>query len=286
MTADPAVLPAALPAALPATEHLRLSLEDRVLIVEIDHGRANEMGSALLGEWSAVTDYLELGHASSLLSFSRRRSAKGAAIFISGADVTERAGWSEAQVKAHVRHQRAVLARLRRAPVFHVAVVNGVAFGWGTEFLITADYRIATSEARFALPETGLGILPGAGGTAELWSLIGVSQALRLGMTGEELGAEEAVRVGLVQEQVVDVDAGLARARGLCAKVARRSPTAVAAFKRGVLDAVGASGLHREELEARAYERCVDAGEAAVGRGAFKQILAGEAPVWGRLKLG
>lgn len=271
--------------ALPEAGPLRLSWQGRALVVELDHGRANEMGSAALDGWEVVCRLLESGAARALLTFSRRRSPKGAAIFISGADVTERAGWDEARVKAHVRRQRDLLARLRRAPVFHVAVVNGVAFGWGTEFLITADYRLATPEARFALPETGLGILPGAGGTSELWALIGVPQALRLGMTGEELDAGAAAEIGLVQEVVPDVDAGLARAARLCAAVGRRSPTAVAAFKRALLESVGASGLHRAELEARAYERCVDAGEAAIGRAHFKEIVSGGAPTWGPLRL-
>jgi enoyl-CoA hydratase/carnithine racemase len=270
---------------LPDAGPLRLSWRGRTLVVELDHGRANEMGSDALAGWEAVCGLLERGAARALLTFSRRRSAKGAAVFISGADVTERAGWDEARVKAHVRRQRDLLARLRRAPVFHVAVVHGVAFGWGTEFLITADYRVATPEARFALPETGLGIIPGAGGTSELWSLIGVSQALRLGMTGEELTAAAAVEIGLVQEVVDDVDAGLARAEQLCRAVGRRSPTAVAMFKRALLESVGSSGLHRAELEARAYERCVDAGEAAIGRASFKEILSGGVPGWGPLRL-
>ena len=72
-----------------------------------------------------------------------------------------------------------VLGRLRRAPVLHVMVVDGVALGWGTEFLLTADWRIACDGAVFGLPETGLGIVPGAGGTSELWTEIGVGHVAR-----------------------------------------------------------------------------------------------------------
>src|SRR5690606_32519387 len=121
----------------------------------------------------------------------------------------ERQGWPEDEVKAHVRRQRKILASLREAPVLHIAVVNGVALGWGTEFLLTADYRIACDEASFGLPETGLGIIPGAGGTSELWAHVGVPHALRLGMTGERIDAAEALRIGLVQERATDVDVGL-----------------------------------------------------------------------------
>ena len=149
--------------------------------------------------------------------------------------MTERVGWSVDQVKAHVRWQRETLASLRRAPAFHVTVVDGLALGWGTEFMITADYRIATPNARFALPETGIGILPGAGGTSELSRIVGPNQALRLGMTGEQIDAAEALRIGLIDELATDADAAMVRARALAELAARRSPNAVGAFKQGVL---------------------------------------------------
>ena len=266
-------------------ESLNVSLEDngRLVVVKLDHGRANEMGQPELLEWSALVDHLCAGQARVLLTFSQRKSKKGTPIFISGANVTERAGWTDEQVRKHVRMQRDVLRRLRQAPVFHIAVVDGVAFGWGTEFLICCDYRIAGPGARFALPETGLGILPGAGGTAELWSLIGVSQTLRLGMTGEKLAAEEATRIGLVQESAADLEAGLARARTLASAVMRRSPSGVAAFKTGVLGSVGRAPDERMELEARAYEHCLDSGDAAIGRANFRKVIAGEEVEWAPL---
>jgi enoyl-CoA hydratase/carnithine racemase len=268
-----------------AKEHASLKVsteaDGQILIVELDHGRANEMGSAELTDWERLCDTLEQGNARALITFSQRRSRKGTPIFIAGANVTERTDWSDEQVRAHVRRQRSVLARLRRVPVFHLVLVDGVALGWGTEFLITADYRLATPNARFGLPETSLGILPGAGGTSELWSLIGVPQALRLGMSGEQIGSAEALNIGLVQEEVADLDQGLERARTLAHQVSKRSPTAVAAFKRGVLASVGIPATERVEIEAQAYEHCVSTGEAAIGRVSFKKILSGESVRWG-----
>jgi enoyl-CoA hydratase/carnithine racemase len=268
-----------------AQDHASLKVSSEsagtVLIIELDHGRANEMGTAELGDWERLCDALEQGSARVLITFSKRRSRKGTPIFIAGANVTERADWTDEQVRAHVRRQRAVLSRLRRVPVFHIVLVDGVALGWGTEFLITADYRLATPSARFGLPETGLGILPGAGGTSELWSLVGVAQALRLGMSGEQISSSEAVRIGLVQEEVRDLEQGLERARELALQVSRRSPTAIAAFKRGVLASVGLPATTRREIEAVAYEHCLSTGEAAIGRSNFKRILSGESVEWG-----
>ncbi len=263
--------------------HLTTSADGQQLTITLDHGRANEMGTAQLAEWETLTEWLEGGAVRTLITTSQRRSRKGTPIFIAGANVTERGGWSDARVRAHVRRQRDVLARLRTAPVFHVAVVDGVALGWGTEFLIVADYRIAAPGARFALPETGLGILPGAGGTSELASLIGVNQALRLGITGERIGPAEAARIGLVDETADSLEAGLERAEALCALASRRSPTAIAAFKRALLAGIGQPAVVRRELEARAYEHCLVSGEAAIGRSNFKRILAGGEIDWNPL---
>jgi enoyl-CoA hydratase/carnithine racemase len=261
---------------------LKITWEGPLAWLEFDHGKANEMGRAQLEALEALAEEAPQRGARALISFSRRVTSRGTPIFIAGANVTEREGWSDEAVAAHVRYQRAVLARVRALPLLHVAVVNGVALGWGTEWLITADYRIAAPQARFGLPETGLGIVPGAGGTSELHALIGPAQALRLGMTGEQIDAAEAARIGLVQEVAADLDAGLERARALAALVARRSPTAVAAFKAGVLASIGA-GPERVEIEARAYERCLYQGEAAIGRAHFKAATAGEAVPWGPL---
>ena len=256
---------------------LKLSVAGRTAMIALDHGKANEMGRDQIGEWEAVAEWLEGGEVSALITFSRRVSAKGSPIFIAGANVTERAGWTLDEVKAHVRRQRAALVRLRAAPVFHAAVVHGIALGWGTEFLIACDYRIAAPQARFGLPETGLGILPGAGGSSELATIIGPNQALRLGMTGELIRADEALRIGLVDEVAPTLDQALERAQKLADNVALRSPTAVAAFKRAVLAGMGNSADVRREIEARAYEHCADSGEAAVGRANFAEITAGTA---------
>ncbi|MCB9675038.1 MAG: enoyl-CoA hydratase/isomerase family protein [Alphaproteobacteria bacterium] len=256
-------------------------MDGLLAVVELDHGKANEVGTAVLRDLEKLTGWLAESGAVAAITYSRRTSKRGTPIFVSGANVGERVGWDEHRVKEHVAWQRSVLQGLKAAPVFHVAVVNGVALGWGTEYMLCCDWRIAASEATFGLPETGLGILPGAGGSADLWAHIGVAQTLRLGMTGERIGAEEAARIGLVQEVAADVDAGLARARSMAAMVAKKSPTALGAFKRAVLHSVGRDPEERVAAEAVAYDLCVDAGEAAIGRAAFQAILDGARPDWG-----
>jgi enoyl-CoA hydratase/carnithine racemase len=264
-----------------ALNSLHLQVEGPTARLRIDHGKANEMGRAQVEEWEQVCELLESGAVRTLITWSDRRSAKGSAIFIAGANVTERADWSNDDVRAHVRRQRALLVRLRHAPVFHIAVVHGVALGWGTEFMVACDWRIAVPGARFALPETGLGIIPGAGGASELHALVGPTQALRLGMTGEMIDAAEAHRIGLVDEMSADLEAGRGRAEALATRMATRSPTAAAAYKAAVLASLGLPPEDRREREARAYEHCLASGEAAVGRQNFATITAGGTPTWG-----
>ena len=260
----------------------RLEADRQLLVLDLDHGKANEIGAAQLDAFEALCAALEADPAvTCLCTTSTRRSASGKPIFIAGANVTERVGWDDDRIKAHVLRQRRLMQRLRRLPLFTIALSHGVTLGWGTEFILTADYAIATEDATFGLPETGLGILPGARGTAELALLVGPAQALRLGCTGEVVDGREAARVGLVQEVVADHAAGMERVRALADLLRRRSPTAVAAYKRGVLAALGQPEEVRLEIERRAYERCVDTGEAAIGRAAFDAVRAGRAPAWG-----
>jgi enoyl-CoA hydratase/carnithine racemase len=258
-----------------------LDAQRKLLTLWLDHGKANEMGSAQLDELDVLCDLLEEDESvMSLCTTSRRTSSKGRPIFIAGANVTERVGWDDDRVAAHVSRQRRLMRRLRRLPLFHIVVPTGVTLGWGTEYLLTGDYVIATTAATFALPETGLGIIPGAGGTAELADVVGLGQALRLGCTGEAIDAHEARRIGLVHETFDDAASALARAHALADLVRRRSPTAIAAFKRAAIDGRGREADERHALESTAYLTTVAVGDAATGRASFAAITAGEVPSW------
>ncbi len=269
-----------------ATLHPTFEAEHRLLVLELDHGKANEMGTEQLDALTRLCELIECeASPTCLCTTSRRVSKRGKPIFIAGANVTERSGWDDIRIKQHVLRQRDLMRRLRHLPIFTIATSHGATLGWGVEYLLTTDYSLATPEASFGLPETGLGILPGARGTAELAAVVGGPQALRLGCTGETIDAREALRIGLVAELVPDVDAGLMRARSIADALCRRSPTAVAAFKRALLDTQGQSPAQRLERERLAYDHCVDSGEAAIGRANFPLIRAGQTPPWGPRKL-
>ena len=139
----------------------------------------------------------------------------------------------------------------------------------------------AADDAVFGIPAARLGVGYPYEATKALVDIVGAARASEILFTGGRFSAEEALRIGLIQEIVEDVDAGLARAHALAASVARKSPTAVAAFKQGLLDAVGRSAEDRTEVEAQAYEHCLDSGQAAIGRENFSAIRAGDEVPWG-----
>ncbi len=262
--------------------HVTVSDDGQRVELRLNHGKANEIGLAVLDALARFAAALESDpDVRAWITWSDQRSRRGTPIFVAGADVAERRGWTKADVLAHVDRQRTILTALRRVPVFHAVVVDGVAFGWGTEFLLTADHVSASPGARFALPETGLGIVPGAGGTGTLWSRIGPRAALWLGMTGEPLDPARALSLGLVDHLADDAAGALAEARRLAARAATRSPTANAAFKRAVLDTVDAFHDDAATREADAYARCVHTGEAAIGREHFDAIRSGAPVPWG-----
>ncbi len=118
--------------------------------------------------------------------------------FSAGADLKERRGMDDAQVKECVREIRAAASDIAALPQPTVAILNGHAFGGGLEMALACDLRVMDEEAQVGLPETSLAIIPGAGGCVRLPRLVGVARAKELILLARRLGAEEALRIGLV----------------------------------------------------------------------------------------
>ena len=118
--------------------------------------------------------------------------------FCAGADLKERQGMSENDVRVQVDLYRTELGPLDRSPKPVVAAINGVAFGGGLELALVCDLRVAASHAALALPETSLGIIPGAGGTQRLPRIVGEARAKEMILLARRLTADEALAWGLV----------------------------------------------------------------------------------------
>jgi len=121
-----------------------------------------------------------------------------------------------------------------------IAAVNGYAFGGGCETAIACDFRIVSENAVFALPETGLGLLPGAGGTQRLCRLIGLGRAKDVIMLGRKIGGAEAVQIGLASKCVPQADL-MAEAKKMAGKLLSKGPVAIRISKQVLKTAMSAS---------------------------------------------
>jgi methylglutaconyl-CoA hydratase len=125
-------------------------------------------------------------------------TGEGDKAFCAGADLKERQGMSENDVRVQVDLYRTELGPLDLSPKPVIAAINGVAFGGGLELALVCDLRVAAAHAELALPETSLGIIPGAGGTQRLPRVVGEARAKEMILLARRLGAAEALAWGLV----------------------------------------------------------------------------------------
>jgi enoyl-CoA hydratase len=156
----------------------------------------------------------------------------GPRAFVAGADIGEFADRTPLEQRKAMEGRR-VFSALADLPKPTIASINGYALGGGCELALACDLRIAARSARIGQPEVNLGLLPGGGGTQRLPRLVGMGRAMRLILTGEIIDAEEAERVGLVDE-VVDDEALPERTRALARSIARHSPVALRLIKQAV----------------------------------------------------
>ncbi|MBK7878180.1 MAG: enoyl-CoA hydratase/isomerase family protein [Planctomycetes bacterium] len=194
----------------------------------------------------------------------------GEKAFCAGADLKERKTMPPARVPDFVRNIRRTMDDVESLPQPTIAVVNGFAFGGGTELLLACDLRVAAAHAQFGLTETTLAIIPGAGGTQRLPRLVGRSRAKDLILTGRKLDAVEAERIGLVN-RIAPAGKLAETALELARTIAENGPVAVRAAKAAIdqgCEEPLAKGL---ETEARCYERVLPTQDRLEALAAFAE---------------
>ena len=246
---------------------------DGVAVVTLDNPKVNALSRALLARLHHVAVELTADPPGAVVVTGGER------IFAAGANISEFGGPQEAKVITKGFHD--CLDALAAVPRFVIAAVGGYALGGGCELALACDYRIASERAVFGQPEVLLGIIPGGGGTQRLPRLVGPSRAKELMITGRQVKADEALRIGLADE-VVPAEELHARAFALAGEVARGASTAQHLIKDAVdrgLDTVLAHGL---DLERDLFEQVFSTRDSQVGVKSFLEHGPGKATFTGQ----
>ncbi len=194
----------------------------------------------------------------------------GERAFCAGGDLKERDGMSDAEWSAqHLVYERMIRAVLD-CPIPIVGAVNGAAFGGGCELAAAADFIYAADNARFAMTETSLGIIPGAGGTQTLARAVGERRAKELIMSARRFDAAEAQAWGLVNE-VCSVDELPGRALEVAQRIAANAPIAVRQAKQAIRRGLQMSLADGLGFEIEAYNRTVPTADRREGVRAFNE---------------
>jgi enoyl-CoA hydratase/carnithine racemase len=247
--------------------------DDGVAVLTLANPKVNALSSALLHQLRDAARSLTEDPPRAVLVTG------GPKVFAAGADISEFGGPDEARTvgTAFLEALEAVAAIPRPT----IAAVGGYALGGGCELALACDLRLASERARFGQPEILLGIIPGGGGTQRLARLVGPSRAKDLIYSGRQVGAEEALRIGLV-DRVVPTDDFEAEALAWAAELAA-GPSAVAglakqAIDRG-LDMDLADGLR---LEQDLFVESFRTDDSQVGVASFREHGPGKATFSGR----
>jgi enoyl-CoA hydratase/carnithine racemase len=215
--------------------------DDGVAVVRLDNPKVNAMSTALLGELREAADGLTADPPGAVVVTGGDR------VFAAGADISEFGGAEEARIITTAIHD--ALRAVAELPRFVIAAVAGYALGGGCELALACDYRVASERAVFGQPEILLGIIPGGGGTQRLPRLVGPARAKEMMITGRQVKADEALRIGLADE-IVPPEEVNARALALAAEVAAGALHAQALTKQAVDE-----GLDKPLNAALAHER-------------------------------
>lgn len=247
--------------------------DDGVAVITLNNPKVNALSQELLAELYDVAVELSANPPGAVVVTGGDR------LFAAGADISQFGGPTEAATIGNGFHR--ALDAIAAIPRFVIAAVSGYALGGGCELALACDYRIAGERAVFGQPEILLGIIPGGGGTQRLSRAVGASRAKELMITGRQVKADEALRIGLADE-VVPGDELHERALALAAQVAAGALQAQALTKHAVdrgLDLPLAEGL---ALERRLFVEAFSTEDSQIGVQSFLEHGPGKASFTGR----
>lgn len=188
--------------------------------------------------------------------------------FAAGADIQAMVEMTTSQAKAFSDKGHALGAAMEAAHFPILGAINGFALGGGCELALACDFLYASEKAKFGQPEVNLAVIPGFGGTQRLARRVGIGRARELCYTGDLVGAEEALRIGLVNAVTPHAEL-LPKALDVAERIAKKGPLAVAQCKRAMLRGADVPLAVAHELEAQAFSQLFGTADQREGMRAF-----------------
>jgi enoyl-CoA hydratase/carnithine racemase len=270
MTTSPATVPDSSPRAALALANVRYEKKGSIAYVTID--RPKVLNALNTPTWTDLHTAFE--------DVKKDASVRGVILtgagdkaFIAGADISELANVDAYDAEESSRFGQGVLDLIENLGKPVIAAINGFALGGGCETAMACTIRIAVEHARFGQPEVKLGLLPGGGGTQRLPRLVGKGRALQLILTGETISAQEAYRIGLVNEVVPAADL-IARAETILKQILANAPIALKFSLEAVNKGLETAQTEGLALEASYFGICAATEDKKEGTSAFLEKRA------------
>ena len=249
---------------------VELKKNDKTAVLTINRPEAlNALNSQVLSDLKAALDELKKEADLRCLIIT----GAGPKSFVAGADIGEMSTMNPKKGEAFGIAGNKVMSQVASFPCPVIAAVNGYALGGGFELALACDLRLASEKARFAFPETGLGITPGFGGTQRLPRIVGVSKAMELILTAKTIKADEAKAIGLVSE-VYPAEELMDKAMELANAICANAQIAVCESKRCIRMGMQTDIHTGSAFEAEAFGVTCGTEDKNEGMGAFLEKRA------------
>jgi len=252
---------------------LQTKREEGILLVAISRPKAmNALNTQFFNEMDALIASVKNDSEIKVMVITGEGKA-----FVAGADIAEMVNKTGEEGEAFSRLGQHTFRSLEKLDIPVIAAVNGFALGGGMELTMACDFRIAGTKAKFGQPEVNLGLIPGYAGTQRLSRLTGLGDALYLLMTADMIGAEEALRIGLVQK-VVEQEDLMDEVMKIAKNITSKGPQAVKKIKEVTRRGYEMSLDEGTDLEARHFGSLF--GDNSEGREGMKAFLEKRKPEW------
>ncbi|WML53413.1 enoyl-CoA hydratase-related protein [Neobacillus sp. PS3-12] len=208
---------------------VKVKMEDQIGMLTINHPPVNALNAEVMEELDQAIKRIreEKGCRALIIAGSGDRA------FVAGADIKEFIGLDKEKAIALCHKGQKIFTNIADLEMPVICAIQGYVLGAGLELALSCDIRVADSSAFFGLPEVGLGILPGYGGTQRLTRLIGAGKAKLLILSGEKFSAEEALQFGII-EKLVSEGQVLPTAIALAKTIFNKAPIAVSKAKKAI----------------------------------------------------